>query len=274
MLSQLNDKRQSPFAISVLMAGLLIVMVLAVVGANLWKSELRIAEIRVNGNTIVPDKEILSLANIDAQQKLYSVDLQAAQSRVMQNAFIKTATVNREAPNVISITVRERIPIAAVVLDQIKYLDVEGVVLPSAHPDNIFDIPVLTGVFQPGDFAPGKQIAGSNVREALDILVTAQQLGDELYRRISEVHIENGKDIVLYTAEFGVPVIFGHDDAAAKLVKFDGFWSQFVHHRVAHELAYVDLRFEDQVVVHWNHSKDDRQETKTRVGSTPGAKRS
>ena len=239
-----------------LMALLLAAAACAVVWANLWKGDLRIASVEVAGNTIVSDKEILSLANIAKDEKLYSVDLLAAQQRVLQNAFVRSAAVNREAPNRISITIEERVPIAAVILDKMEYLDADGVALPPVRSSSIFDLPVLTGVFQPADFVTGKRTRRSDVIEALEILGTARQIGDALYRRISEVHVESGKDIVLYTAEFGVPVIVGHGDAAEKLVKFDGFWKQIVLHQGADRLEFVDLRFEDQVVVRWSSDTD------------------
>jgi cell division protein FtsQ len=274
MLKQPDSTQKRSIGGPLLMIGLLVAVVVAAVWANLWKSDLRIADVRVCGNTIVNEKEILSLASISKEQKLYGVDLLAAQRRIMQNAFIKSAVVNREAPNRISITVQERVPVAAIVLDKIEYLDADGVVLPPLRSGNIFDLPVMTGAFQPGEFVPGRQITSSEAKEALEILATAQQLGDELYRQISEVRVESGKDIVFYTAESGVPVVFGSEDVAAKLVKFDGFWKEIVLHHGAHELTYVDLRFEDQVVVFWNHDKEESQVTKAVVEKSAKARKS
>jgi len=259
---------------ALLMAGLIGAVVAVVVWANLWKRDMRVHDITVAGNSIITEKEILSLASIGSDQRLYSVDLQAAQRRVMQNAFIKSATVNREAPNRIAITVQERVPITAVVLERIDYIDADGMVLPPARSENIFDLPVLTGPFQSSEFVPGRQIVRSDVKEALAILATARQLGDEHYRRISEVHIEPNREIVLYTSEFGVPVVFGRGDVEVKLVKFDGFWKEIVPHHGANELAYVDLRFEDQVVVRWNHDDAEVQTTKAVTGKSLKARKS
>ena len=251
-----------------LMLGLIGAVVAAVVLANVWKRDMKVNNIIVMGNNILTEKEIVSLASIGTGQRLYSVDLQAAQRLVLQNAFVKSATVNREAPDRIAIAVKERVPFAVVALEKIEYVDADGVVLPPARSENIFDLPVLTGAFQLSEFVPGKQIMGKEVGEALEILATAQQLSDELYRRISEIHIEPGRDIILYTAESGVPVVFGHGDVGVKLVKFDGFWKEIVSRHGAHELAYVDLRFEDQVVVRWNHGADEVQATKGIVGKS------
>lgn len=256
MNEQPDQDHHRSFGDALLMVVLLMISVAAVVWANVWKSDLRVAAVHVSGNTIVSDKEVLSLANISTNERLYGIDLLAAQRRILQNAFIRSAAVNREAPNRISITVEERVPLAAVVLEKIEYLDADGVVLPPVRSSNIFDLPVVTGAFRPSEFVPGKQTAFTDVNEALEILATARRINDALYRRISEVHVEPGKDIVLYTSEYGVPVIVGHGDAAEKLVKLDGFWKQVILHQGADQLAYVDLRFEDQVVVRWNHDAE------------------
>jgi cell division protein FtsQ len=247
---------------SALLMVLLAVTLLGVaIFANVWKSDLTVASVTVAGNSIVAEKEILVLAGISETTKLFEVDLFAVRKRIEQNHFIRSASVNREVPNRITIGIEERVPIAAVVLDKVFYLDAEGYVLPPVRSENIFDLPVLTGTLQRGELTPGKQCVTASVRDALDILTVAQKVSDESYRRISEVHIEGGKDIIVYAAEFGVPIIFGRGDTAAKLLKLDSFWREFVNYRGAQELQYVDLRFQDQVVVRWSHGKEEMRNT-------------
>lgn len=269
-----NDKpRRSPGS-TLLMVLIVLGGAAMVVWANLWKENLRLADISVAGNSIVEDKEILSLANINKGDRLFSVDLLAVQRRVLQNAFIQSVSVNREAPDHIAVTVRERVPLAAVVLDKLEYLDAEGIVLPPSRSPNIFDLPVITGSFQQGEFVPGKRVQQGGVSEALEILAAARQIGDELYRRISEVHLESGKGIVLFTAESGVPVLIGHSDFAVKLLKFDGFWKEIVSHRGPDELVYVDLRFDDQVVVRWNNTTPGKRATTVRMQEAADSRKS
>jgi cell division septal protein FtsQ len=57
--------------------------------------------------------------------------------------------------------------------------------------------------------------------------------------------------MVMYTAEYGVPVIVGRGNVADKLVRFSAFWEQVVGGRGPQGLQYVDLRFDDQVVARW-----------------------
>jgi cell division protein FtsQ len=239
-----------------------IMVVLALCGiavavwANLWKEDLRPAHVTVSGHRILSEHHVLELAAVDMNVRLFDIDLFAIQRRLMTNHFVRHASVNREVPNRIAITIDERVPIAAVVMDDIQYLDDEGYVLPPAVSQEIFDLPVLTGVFRKDEIVAGTVVATDAVLEGLQILAVARRLGAELYRRISEVHIDGDRGIVMYTAEFGVPVIMGKGDIGEKLLKFDAFWNEHVKHRGAQELHQVDLRFEDQVVVRWKGQDD------------------
>jgi cell division protein FtsQ len=235
----------------VLMAGLVLAIGALAVGANVWKQGLHVRYVRVSGNAIVGEKEVVALAGIPEKEKLYAVDLFAARKRIEQNIFVKSASVNREAPDGISITVRERVPVAALVLDRVLYLDAEGVVLPPVRSDGVFDLPLLTGRLPAAECVPGKRISSADVLEALDILVTAGDVGEDLSHLVSEVHIGDNGDMMLTTADAGVPVAFGRGNIPAKLVIFDGFWKNIVVPRGTADLHSVDLRFDGQVVARW-----------------------
>ena len=89
------------------------------------------------------------------------------------------------------------------------------------------------------------------MRQALTLIRMAEEAGEELYRRISEVHVRADGGLLVYTTESSVPVLFGAGELARKLVTFDGFWKSIVGRRGVTALRSVDLRFADQVVVRW-----------------------
>lgn len=231
---------------TIVLAGALLV---AVVEANAWKRGLKVTKVRCEGNRIVPDADLLRLAAVPGGSKLYSVDLVAVQNRVLQNPYMRSAFVKRELPGEIVVVAEERMPIAAVPQDPPVYLDAEGTVLPAIASDVSYDLPLVTGVT--GPVGPGKRLTDSSVLEALLILTMARKIGDELYRKISEVHAQQGKEIVVYTTEGGVPVVFGRGETAAKIAKLDAFWQTVVSQRDVRELEYVDLRYQHQVVARW-----------------------
>jgi cell division protein FtsQ len=236
----------------ILMILLVVGIVAAAVGANSWKQDLPVAAIRVEGNAIVPGAEILRLAAIPPHARLFAVDLAAVQKRILQNSFIRSVSVNRQGPEGITIAVAERRPVALLAAGELLSVDEEGTVLPAVRSDQLFDLPVLTGIRPDAECAPGKRITERSIHEALGALAAVQRMDEDLFRRISEIAVCDGGDLVMHTADAGVPVILGRGELPAKLVTFDGFWRQIVERRGPKHLQQVDMRFEDQVIARWN----------------------
>jgi cell division septal protein FtsQ len=244
-----------------LMALLLVVLAGIAVYANVWKGSRRVVEVTVEGNRIVAAKDILALAKVPANNLMFDLDLYAIEQRILKNEYVKSAAVYRDIPNRIRITIEERVPVVAIVLERLCYLDDEGVILPPARSQFIFDLPLLTGMMTESELTYGKPTTNKNVLQGLEILSVAKAVDKEMYRNISEICLEANKGFVFYTAEFGVPVVLGRGDIGTKLVKFEGFWKSVVSRNSPEDLQYIDLRFNDQVVVQWSTSPIQNRES-------------
>ncbi len=247
------DTAKKSSAKNFLLMTLLVMVLLGVaIYANKWKGNCRVAEVVVEGNRIIPARTILASAKVPSNNLLFDLDLYAIEQRVMKNEFVKSAAVHRDIPNRVRISIEERIPVAAMVLDRLYYLDAAGYVLPPARSQFIFDLPVLTGTLPTNECVAGKQTKNRNALDALYILSVAKEIDEDMHRNISEIRIDGNQDFVFYTSEFGIPVILGREHVGTKLVKFDSFWKSVVARNGAHGLQYIDLRFEDQVVARYS----------------------
>jgi cell division septal protein FtsQ len=234
-----------------LLATLGAVVVAGLLGAQAWKQDLRVARVRVQGNRIVPTSAVLELAGVPRGAKLFDLDLTAIHQRVKKNPFVGDVVVQRNLPEGVDIQIVEREPIAVLSVGTLYYIDADGMVLPLVRSDEVLDLPVVTGDVPAQECTPGKTMRRASVHEALRLLTTAQELSEGLPRRISEVHVRPDGDLIVYTAEFGVPVVFGQGDLAPKLVKLEAFWKEIVSNRGALELASLDVRFQDRVIARW-----------------------
>lgn len=222
-----------------------------VIGANSWKSGLVVSKVVVVGARVVDPNEIVQLAHVKPGSKMYDLDLMIIQKDVVSHYFLKDAVVERDLPSTLKITVVERTPIAMINGNELLYLDAEGVVLPHSISNELFDLPMISNLPSGLKVVPGAVIQIPDVTEALSILSTARLVNKELYHLISEVRLRDSGDLIFYTADGGVPVLFGHGDPAGKLLRFEAFWNDVVKGRGVRDLRYVDLRYEDQVVVKW-----------------------
>lgn len=238
--------------ISVGFFGLLLLAAILVFGANAWKSSLVVKNILVTGNRVVEKNEILQLAHVKPGEKMYDLDLMVIQRDVTSHYFIKEVVVERDLPSTLKIRVVERTPIAMINSPELLYLDPDGVVLPHSISHELADLPVISNVPNGVRLSVGAILQNPDFLEALDILSTAKMVNKELYYLISEIQLRNGGDVVLYTADGGVPVLFGRGEAPGKLVRLETFWNDVVRERGTAALQYIDLRFEDQIVVRWS----------------------
>jgi cell division protein FtsQ len=244
----MNESRPKTVGVLVLL-GLVVCLVF---GANAWKSNLRIKQIKIEGNRIVGTNEIVQLTQIPPAAFLYQADLTAIQRNVMSHHYIKDAVVERNLPNSIHIQVMERIPIALLNGSETKYIDEDGVVLPRSVSHKLFDLPMISGLTSDEKLTLGATMTEPDMQETLQLLSALKTVNRPLYHNISEVQLRNGGDIILYAAEGGVPIIFGHGDVASKLVRLETFWNDIVRTRGSQSLQYVDLRYQDQIVARWN----------------------
>ena len=231
---------------------LLTIAIGLVCSANVWKSSLKIKQIKIEGNRIVGENEILQLTQVQTNTLLYKVDLSAIQRNVMSHHYIRDAVVERSLPNALHIQIVERVPIVIVNRPETMYLDERGVVLPRTVSHRLFDLPMMSGIPESEPLPLGSAITQVDVLEALQLLSTMKTANRTMYINISEVQVRNGGDIVLYSTEGGVPIIFGRGEMPSKLVRLETFWNDVVRTRGTQSLQYVDLRYHDQIVARWN----------------------
>jgi cell division protein FtsQ len=196
--------------------------------------------------------EIIQLTRVQMGALLYKVDLTAIQQNVMSHHYIKDAVIERNLPNSIHVQVVERSPIAIVNRTETLYLDEDGIVLPRTISHTLFDLPMISGIAASELLPLGSTIKNMDVVETLRLLALLKAVNRPMYHNISEVHVRNGGDIVLYSAEGGVPIIFGHGELPSKLVRLETFWDTIVRARGVQQLQYIDLRYQDQIVARWN----------------------
>jgi cell division protein FtsQ len=222
-----------------------------VILANIWKANLVVEEVTVSGNSIIEPQEILELVQVHSGSAMYDLDLLVIEQRVLGHPYVQHVVVERNLPSTIHVSIMERQPLAILTGRTLRYVDRDGIVFLNPISRDLFDLPVITGLPASAPIRPGTTIADADLAEALHILETSKRVGGGLYYLISEIRVRNGGDLLLYTTDGGVPVIFGRGHAARKLVAFETFWSTTVAERGSQALQYVDLRFDNQVVARW-----------------------
>ena len=246
----MTDERRTILRVALFLS---VIMIIGI-GGNLWKSSLRVKTITVEGAQNIPVNQVIQLSGIEIGASMYDLDLTMIQRNVSSHYFVKQVIVERNLPGTVHLAVTERTPLAILPVEPMQYVDEEGVILPPTNARIVYDLPVISGMKAATRLLPGEKVAGNDIDEAVRLLWTVRHGNRDLFHRISEVRLRNGGDIVLYSAEWGVPIVFGQGHIADKLARLEAFWSEEVSLIGAQHLEYVDVRYEDQVIARWKRS--------------------
>ncbi|HAP35754.1 MAG TPA: hypothetical protein DCQ28_07355, partial [Bacteroidetes bacterium] len=214
-----------------------------------WQNHVPVRQVSVEGLSVVSKEEVVRLMKLEPNVLLYQLDLTAIQKNILTNSFIDNVIIKRDAPSTLRVIIEERKPTAILVANELYYLAGDGTVLPYIASSETYDIPVVSGVDSLNKIKTGQKLINADVQEALEIITACKMTSENLFHAISEIRLRKGHDLILYSFETGVPIIFGKGDVVKKMVKLEAFWQKFLQNSDTKDIQYIDIRFEDQVVV-------------------------
>jgi cell division protein FtsQ len=226
---------------------------IAVVAAE-WRQHVTGVELDIRGLRNTSLEDITAAVALTDSCSLASLDLLDLRMRILENPYIRNVDLKRNPPRTLLVSVTERKPIAMLINVQGSdwLLDDDGYILPAAHAPRVYDLPVITGAGELNSLEAGVRIVNRKIHKALMTLRHIRAMGGGIVHLFSEINVSHQKDMVLYTLEAGVPVIFGPAwRIDEKLHAFGAFWENVAMKYDPASLEYVDLRWQQQVVTRW-----------------------
>lgn len=153
-----------------------LLLVLTGIGAGVWEGYravvglpyFRIAEIQVEGNLQVAKEEIIAALQLAPGTSILEVDLPALAGRVLENPWIKEASIRRRLPLSITVRVIERMPEAIFIADRHYLLSADGVILTDLEEDELPTLPTLRAA-SPRRVVIGERILSSEMVQGLSV---------------------------------------------------------------------------------------------------------
>jgi cell division protein FtsQ len=180
---------------------------------------LRVRRLDIRGNTTMSEAEVREAALIHETEYLFSANTLSMEKALLQCPEVAGATVERVFPDTLRISIKERVPVALVLVEsggrtEPVYLDASGVAFAFAlgkAPALRSDIPLITG-FKFQDFRLGTALP----RDFVPILASLAQLeasSPALLGAFSEIKVVKPSygepELLLYPLHYRVPVRTG-----------------------------------------------------------------
>jgi cell division protein FtsQ len=213
-----------------------------------------LARIYVQGNRKVSEKEIKEKVQIELGTNIFRMKLGMIENLVREDKRIKEVWVKRILPNQILIEVEEKKPALWINLPEGLFgLSQNQEIIPLEEEDFDQDLPVVTGLTFSSNFGkenpkakPYEWWPNKKAKLALDFYKILSEQDSSFMTLISEISLSDESNLVFYLIPYGTQVNMGKGNLKKKLKRVKAFLD---YEGEAEDLAGLDLRFKDQVVV-------------------------
>ncbi len=202
-----GKRRRKPKSLN-LFQSIFFVLLVVVAGYVLLSSPLfEVKKVLVRGNHFLSEEKIRSVADIGLGVNIFKLDLASNAANLTLIPMLKEAQISRTLPSTVVINVKERVPIGLVTTGEgFIEVDEEGVYLIKAGA-GAPGLPVITGV-QAEVADLGQRVKSEKLGDALAVV---KGLPAGTVANLSEVHVDDDGQIIIYTLEgtqcrFGLPV--------------------------------------------------------------------
>ncbi|MCC6698088.1 MAG: FtsQ-type POTRA domain-containing protein [Candidatus Hydrogenedentes bacterium] len=202
--------------------------------------------IKVDGTERLDANDVVGASGITNEDNILFLQASEIRARVGALPYVKKCRVTRIYPDMVSITVEERVPVATLMVrNQCFEIDGEGVVLRKLEDGAPYPGPLITQIPGVASVGPGARIEQPSLREAMDVwdAFTKTNLAQTL--TVSEIAAPSASDVRMYCDELPCEIRWGRGDAVQQAANLQTVWEYRGGELNCRE--YVDLRFDRDV---------------------------
>lgn len=210
--------------------------------------ELKMVEI--NGNVLLSENDYLTFTKLNEQGTISSVSLPVIKDRIEKHPYVAKADVEASGNTATVLLSEKTLEAVLLVNGQAWFISSDFQLLPMFSDTKYEGLPVISNAADITSAEPLSVVNSSDVKEAFKIIEAAKRTNKNIYKRLSEINLRNGGDIVLSFTEIKTPVIFGRGEEAKKMVYLDIMWEGIIEgNTLVQQSDYIDLRFAGEVYI-------------------------
>jgi cell division protein FtsQ len=175
-----------------------------------------VTHIAVEGNIHVTALEVIARSGIAEGQNIFDISLGESAEAIREIPWVLDARVRRHPPGQITIDINERTPVALVPAGELLLMDDTGRIVAGLNAAENVDAPFITSS-KFGRLKPGDVVQTEGIAKALEIIRLMNSMGIAHDIVISEISIDDPRNIVLIAGRSGANIFLGNDDLEGKL---------------------------------------------------------
>jgi cell division septal protein FtsQ len=206
--------------------------------------------ISITGNNLLSENDYLLFTKLNEVDKYNELTLPVIKDRFEKHPYIDRADVEFNGLNKVNIVIKEKKITAIVLSDSDPYFVSEGFqILPFLSNTKLVDLPVISNLKEVEKMKVLSQFDNDDMMEAFKIIEAAKLTNINIMKRLAEINMKSGGDIILTFSGFRAPIIFGRGEIVKKMVYLEIIWDSMIESEISNDTDYIDLRFANEVFV-------------------------
>tara|TARA_B100000965_G_scaffold219160_1_gene183440 strand:+ start:426 stop:1169 length:744 start_codon:yes stop_codon:yes gene_type:complete len=207
-----------------------------------------IDEINIYGTSYF-DKSIIEEKSDDLKSyNIFDRELENYKNEMLKFDHIIDCKISRKFPSTVDITIYEREPIALISSNELIILDSEGVCLPVEYCD--LSLPILSNFKSNPELYPkGSKTASTNVLSSVYLMKFTKDNFSIIYDNISEFVFNEESEYEIILKNGKTRIFLGSQNLQKKIKYLESFQETIKEKKNITDFRYIDLRFNNQVIV-------------------------
>ncbi|MHB1686578.1 MAG: cell division protein FtsQ/DivIB [Ignavibacteriaceae bacterium] len=205
--------------------------------------------IEVRGNNLLSESDYLLYTKLSDLSVYNGLTLPAIKDRFEKHPYLDKVDVEYAGNGLAKVYVTEKKIMALIINNGDPYFITDNFqILPMMNDTKFVDLPVISNANVQNNFTPLSYQKSNDIVEAFKIIEAAKLTSNEMSKRLSEINLRNGGDVILTFAGIKPPVIFGKGEEAKKMVYFEIILDGMLNgNNLVDDSDYIDLRFANEI---------------------------
>ncbi len=215
------------------------------------KGKEEIKMITLHGNSLLNKEQYLKFADLNQSDEYSDLSLNGIKNRIEKHPYVFKAEVKSDGRGNVAINIKEKEMYAVIIHGGEPYFISADFEFIKILEYTIYsDIPLVSNAKLPDKITPGLSNKSSDLVQAFKIIDAARITDQDISKRLAEINLKYGGDVVLTFSGMNYPVIFGRGNEVKKMIYLSIMWDKTKElNLIQDNTSYIDLRFSNEAFI-------------------------
>jgi cell division septal protein FtsQ len=215
------------------------------------KGKEEIKMINIYGNNLLSKEIYMRFADMDQSSVYDDLNLNTIKRRIEEHPYVAKAEVKSDGRGNVEVRIKEKDIYAVLLSSSEPYFLTNDFELLKIHEFTTYkDIPVISNFRLSEKLVPSKTYKNDDIVSAFRIIDAAKITDLEVSKKLSEINLKHGGDVVLTFSGVNYPVVFGRGNESKKMIYLSLVWERINNLKASYQnTEYIDLRFNNEAYI-------------------------